>query len=74
MLIRKYDLRFNPISDDAAIIIFEIIEQNSQIKDVQLNTNVDNTLRENLDTLMRKRTGRLPKGRTRVSKGKKKKK
>jgi hypothetical protein len=34
MLIRKYDLRFNPISDDAAIIIFEMIEQNSQIKDV----------------------------------------
>lgn len=41
---------------------------------MEFNNNVDNALRENLDTLMRKRTGRLPKGRTRVSKGKKKKK
>lgn len=74
MLIRKYDLRFNPISDDAAIILFQIIEQNSQIKDVEINNNVDNALRENLDTLMRKRTGRLPKGRRGGKGGKKKKK
>lgn len=45
LLIRKYDLRFNPISDDAAIILFEIIQQNQQIKDVELNNNVDNALR-----------------------------
>ena len=73
LIIKKYDLRFNPISDDAAHIIFEIIEENGAIKDVELNNNVDANLRENLDTLMRKRTGRMPKGRAGGG-GKKKKK
>lgn len=73
LLIKKYDLRFNPISNDAATILFEIIEHNSTIKDVEMNNNVDNVLRENLDTLMRKRTGRMPKGRGAKAKGKKKK-
>lgn len=45
LLIRKYDLRFNPISNDAASILFELIEHNSTIKDVEMNNNVDNTLR-----------------------------
>ena len=62
-ILRKYDLRFNPVSDDAAKILFDIIEENGAIKDVEFNNNVDANLRETLDTLMRRRTGRLPKGR-----------
>lgn len=73
MVIKKYDLRFNPISNDAANILFETIEENGAIKDVELNNNVDANLREILDTLMRRRTGRMPKGRGggRKKKGKK---
>lgn len=42
---------------------------------MEFNGNVDAGLRENLDTLMRKRTGRMPKGgRAKGGKGKKKKK
>ena len=74
LIIKKYDLRFNPISDDAANILFEIIEENGAIKDVEMNNNVDANLREILDTLMRKRTGRMPKGRVGGGMKKKKKK
>ena len=62
-LLKKYDLKFNPICDDAAFMLFETIEENPAIKDVEFNNNVNYELRENLDTLMRKRTGRMPKGR-----------
>lgn len=62
LILSRYDIRFNPISDDAATILFEIIEENVNIKDIVFNTNVDNELRETLDTIMRRRTGRLPKG------------
>lgn len=72
MILKKYDLRFNPISDDAAHILFEIIQDNGAIKDVEFNNNVDAELREILDTLMRRRTGRMPKGRGRGGKRKKK--
>ena len=72
--IMKYDIRFNPISNDAAIMLFEVIEENPNIKDVEFNNNVDYELRETLDTIMRRRTGRMPKGRRGGGKTKKKKK
>lgn len=43
--LKKYDLRFNPICDDAAFMLFEAIEENPTIKDVEFNNNVDYELR-----------------------------
>jgi hypothetical protein len=60
-LIRKYDLRFNPISQDAAYILFEIIEQNLKIIDVQLNNNVSNEILANLDVITKKRKKKFAK-------------
>jgi hypothetical protein len=74
LLLRKYDLRFNPISNDAALVIFEAIEQNRMIRDVELNNNVDFKLRETLDTLMRKRCAKHKKAKPGKPKTKGKKK
>ena len=34
LILSRYDIKFNPMSNDAATILFEIIEENPNIKDI----------------------------------------
>ena len=51
----KYDLRFNPMPDIIGERVLKAVETNPHLRNVTLPGNVNYDLREELDTIMRKR-------------------
>lgn len=76
LLIIKYDIRFNPLHDGIADQMLKAVEANPKIRSLEFPTNVAYELRDELDTILRKRNkpvkgkGRSPKKNKSPKKGK----
>jgi hypothetical protein len=55
LLIMKYDIRFNPMDNGLAVLLLKAIGGNTRIKKMEFANNVSYQLREELDTVLRKR-------------------
>jgi len=55
LLIMKYDIRFNPMHDSLAVILLKAIGSNPKIKKMEFANSVSYQLRDELDTILRKR-------------------
>jgi hypothetical protein len=55
LLIIKYDIRFNPMDDGLALLLLKAIGGNIRIKKMEFANNVSYQLRDELDTVLRKR-------------------
>ena len=59
--IKKYDIRFNPMHDDIADSLLKVIQINPVIRKIEFSSNVSYPIRDQLDTILRKRN-KLGKG------------
>jgi hypothetical protein len=55
LLIVKYDIRFNPMHDTLAVMLLKAVGGNSRIKKMEFANNVAYQLRDELDSILRKR-------------------